>query len=98
MRVEYRSWIALDNMPFADESLWLPFMRHIERTFTELGPIASWDDDSTMVVVLADDQSDPATAAECATRTVSETLRATNLSDRVPRVLEVEPVDDRLAA
>lgn len=96
--MEYRSWIAVENMPFADEAAWLPFTRHLERRHGELGPIASWDDDTTMVIVLADDQADRATATERATSAVSDALRASDMSDRVPRVLEVEPVDTRAAA
>ena len=65
MIVEYRTWTSVANVPFSDESIWLPLTRHLEREHSELGPVATWEDDaSTIVLLLADDQPEPATAAE----------------------------------
>jgi hypothetical protein len=50
------------------------------------------------VLILADDEPDPATAAEKATRVVSEALHATGLADRFPTVYEVEPATEDVAA
>jgi hypothetical protein len=96
MSMEYRIWISLANMPFADEPTWLPLIDRLESDHRELGSIASWDDETTMVIVLADDQPDRATAAENAARIVSEALHATLLADRFPSVFQVEPVADLL--
>ena len=98
MVMEYRSWTAIADLPFADESKWLPFTRHLERAHPELGPVASWDDETTMVIVLADDHPDRASAAARATTVIGESLRATQLSDRLPRVLEVEATETQQAA
>ncbi len=85
------------NLPFGDESMWLPFMRHLESEHDELGPIATWEEDgSAIVVVTADDQPDPAAAAENAARVVSDALHASGLADRFPTVFQVEPVGDLL--
>ncbi len=98
MNMEFRSWIALDELPLADESAWLPLARYLERNHVDLGPVVTWEDETTMVIVLADDQVDHVSAAERATEVVSDALRAVKLVDRVPRVLEVEPASDLLAA
>ncbi len=99
MIMEYRVWTSVANLPFSDESAWLPFMRHIEREHDELGPVATWEDDgSAIVVVTADDQPDAASAAENATRVVSDALHATGLADRFPTVFQVEPAEDTVAA
>ncbi len=98
MTMEYRTWTAIDDLPFADESGWLPFTRHLEQTHPELGPVASWDDETTIVIILADDYPNRAAAAEGAVSVVEESLRATHLSDRLPRVLEVEAVETQATA
>jgi hypothetical protein len=95
MIVEYRTWTSVANVPFSDESTWLRLTRHLEHEHSELGPVATWEDDaSTIVVVLADDQPDPATAAENAARVISDALHASGLADRFPTVFQVEPVAD----
>ncbi|HEY2537642.1 MAG TPA: hypothetical protein VGI24_11755 [Solirubrobacteraceae bacterium] len=72
---------------------------YLEREHAELGPIASWEDDwTTLVLVLANDEPDPATAAENAARVVSEALHATGLADRFPTVFEVELATDLIPA
>jgi hypothetical protein len=71
----------------------------LEREHSELCPVAMWDDDgSKIVLVLADDQPDPASAAESAARVVSDALHATGLADRFPTVFQVEPAEDPVAA
>jgi hypothetical protein len=98
MIVEYRTWTSVANVPFGDESIWLPLTRHLEREHPELGPVATWEDDaSTIVLLLADDQPDPATAAENAARVVSDALHASGLADRFPTVFQVEPAADLLS-
>jgi hypothetical protein len=98
MSVEYRIWTSVANMPFGDESRWLALTRYLEREHPELGPVATWEDDaSTIVLVLADDQPDPATAAENAARVVSDALHACGLADRFPTVFQVEPAADLLS-
>ena len=98
MSMEYRTWTSVADMPFSDEPTWLPLSRHLERKYSELGPIASWDDETTMVFILANDEPDPATAAENAARVVSEALHATGLADRFPTVFQVEPATDFVPA
>lgn len=98
MTMEYRTWTSVANMPFSEESAWLPLTQHLEREHSELGPVATWEDDaSTIVLVLADDQPDPASAAESAARVVSAALHATGLADRFPTVFQVEPAADTVA-
>ncbi len=56
MIVEYRTWTSVGNVPFSDESIWLPLTRHLERHHSDMGPVATWEDDAlTIVLVLADD-------------------------------------------
>jgi hypothetical protein len=98
MIMEYRTWTSVADMPFSDEPKWLPLTRHLERAYSELGPIACWDDETTIVFILADDEPDPAAAAENAARIVSEALRATGLADHFPTVFQVEPATDLVAA
>jgi hypothetical protein len=95
MIVEYRTWTSVANVPFSDESLWLPLTRYLEREHSELGPVATWEEDaSTIVLVLAEDQPDRAAAAQRAADIVSEALRSTGLADRFPSVFQVEPASD----
>lgn len=90
--MEYRIWTSVANMPFSDESTWFPLTRHLERVHSDLGPVATWEDDgSTIVLVLADDQPDPASAAASAARVVSDALHATDLADRFPRSSRSSP-------
>jgi hypothetical protein len=98
MTMEYRTWTSVADVPYSDESLWLPLIRYLDKTHGELGPIGSWDDETTMVFILADDEPDPATAAEKAARVVSEALHATGLADRFPTVYQVEPATDEVSA
>jgi hypothetical protein len=99
MIVEYRVWTSVANVPFNDESTWLPLIRHLENEHDELGPVATWEDDgSTILVVTADDQPDPASAAESAARVMSDALHATSLADRFPTVFQVERATDTVAA
>ena len=99
MTMEYRTWTSVANVPFTDEAAWLALTRHLEREHSELGPVATWEDDgSTIVLVLADDQPDPASAAESAARVVSDALHATGLADRFPTVFQVEPAEETVAA
>lgn len=97
MIMEYRTWTSVADVPFSDESKWMPLTEYLEREHPELGPVATWEDDA-IVLVLADDEPDPASAAEKATRVVSEALHATGLADRFPTVYEVEPVTEAVAA
>jgi hypothetical protein len=97
MIVEYRTWTSVANVPFDDESIWLPLTRHLEREHSEMGPVATWEDDAlTIVLVLADDQPDRAAAAQRAADIVSEALRSTGLADRFPSVFQVEPASDAI--
>jgi hypothetical protein len=98
MTMEYRVWTSVANVPISDEAAWLPLTRHLEREHSELGPVATWEDDgSKIVLVLADDQPDPASAAESAARVVSDALHATGLADRYPTVFLVEPAEDTVS-
>jgi hypothetical protein len=97
MIMEYRTWTSVADMPFSDEATWLPLTRQLERAHPELGPVFSWEDDGAMVVILASDEPDPATAAEAATRVVSAGLHASGLADRFPTVFQVEPAADLLS-
>jgi hypothetical protein len=96
--VEYRTWISLADMPFRDEDVWLPLTDHLEREYSQFGPIASWDDATTMVLILAHDDPDPAAAAEHATRVVSDSLHATGLGTRFPTVFQIEHATDLVPA
>jgi hypothetical protein len=98
MTMEYRTWTSVADVPFNDESIWLPLIRYLDRKHPELGPIASWDDETTIVFVLANDEPDPATAAENAARVVSEALHDAGLADHFPTVFQVEPATDLVAA
>jgi hypothetical protein len=99
MIMEYRIWISVADVPFSDESKWMPLTEHLERAHPELGPVASWEDDwTTIVLILANDEPDPATAAENAARIVSEALHAAGLADHFPTVYQVEPATDLVAA
>jgi hypothetical protein len=96
MIVEYRTCTSVANVPFSDESKWLPLTRYLDREYPDLGPVATWEEDA-IVLILADDEPDPATAAEKAARIVSEALHATGLADRFPTVYQVEPATDEIS-
>jgi hypothetical protein len=98
MIMEYRTWTSIAEMPFGDERRWLAVMEHLEREHEELGPIASWDDETTMVIVLARDEPDEATAARHAAGIVSDALLASRIPDRSVSVIRVEPATDAIAA
>ena len=97
MMMEYRTWTSVADVPFSDESLWLPLVRYLDKHHGDLGPGASWEDEA-IVLILANDEPDPATAAENAARVVSEALHATGLADRFPTVYEVESVTELVPA
>ena len=92
MMMEYRTWTSVADMPFNDEPKWLPFTDYLEHEYSDLGPVASWEEGNKIVLILANDAPDPATAAENAARIISEALHATGLADRFPTVFEVEQV------
>jgi hypothetical protein len=95
MMMEYRTWTSVADVPFSDESMWMALSRYLDKNYPELGPVGSWEDDGTTIVfILANDEPDPATAAENAARVVSEALHATGLADRFPTVNEVELVTE----
>lgn len=96
--MEHRVWISVPNMPFEREAQWLPLIEHLEQKHDGLGPVASWDDETTMVIVLAAETADGAAAAELAMSVVREALRAVALFERVPSVSRVQPVFGSLAA
>jgi hypothetical protein len=95
MIVEYRTWTSVADVPFSDESKWLPLTRYLDREYPNLGPVATWKE-KAIVLILADDEPDPATAAEKAARVVSEALHAVGLADRFPMVYEVEPATNEV--
>jgi len=95
MMMEYRTWTSVADVPFSDETMWMALSRYLDKNYPELGPVGSWEDDGTTIVfILANDEPDPATAAENAARIVSEALHATGLADRFPTVNEVELVTE----
>lgn len=95
--MEYRTYTSVADVPFSEESKWLPLTRYLDREYADLGPVATWEENA-IVLILADDEPDPATAAEKAARVVSEALHATGLADRFPTVYEVESATDEIAA
>ncbi|HEV3319677.1 MAG TPA: hypothetical protein VG053_08115 [Solirubrobacteraceae bacterium] len=97
MIVEYRTWTSVADVPFSDESKWLPLTRYLDREYPDLGPVTTWEE-TAIVLIFADDEPDPATAAEKAARIVSEALHATGLADRFPTVYQVEPATDEVSA
>jgi hypothetical protein len=99
MTMEYRSWIAVADVPFSDEPTWMRLAEHLERAHPELGPVASWEDDGTAIVfIVASDEPDRATAAANAARVVSDALHASGLADRFPEVRRVEEAQDLMPA
>lgn len=98
MSMDYRIWIAISEMPFKREERWLPVMAHLESRHPSLGPVASWDDASTMIVVLSGEASNQASAAKICREAVNDALRATVDSDRVPSVIRIDSLTDSLAA
>jgi hypothetical protein len=97
MSVEYRTWTSIADLPFDDEAAWLPLTRQIEQSHPELGPVVTWDD-TALVVILADDQPDPAAAAEQAAKIINDALRTSSLGNRVPKVFQVEAANAVAAA
>jgi hypothetical protein len=98
MNMEFRVWITIGDLPFPEESKWLPVIERLERTHPELGPIASWDDEQTMVIVMVVDAPNRATVAERTATIISETLSTTGLTDQFPSVFRIEPAASALAA
>jgi hypothetical protein len=97
--MEYRTWTSVADVPFGGESKWLPLTNRLERKHPELGPVVTWQDNATTIVlILTSDEPDPATAAENAARVVSNTLHAADLADHFPTVFRVEPATDLVPA
>jgi hypothetical protein len=71
--------------------------RHVEQRHPELGPVATWHGDA-LVLILAGDHSDAATAAEQSMRVVQDALQAVKLAGRLARVLQVEALGEPSAA
>jgi hypothetical protein len=97
MTVEYRTWTSVAGLPFEVEDGWLPVTRHLERQRPDLGPVATWEGDS-LVLVLAAEHPDAATAAEQAALVVSDALHACGLTDRFATVFRVDAVSAAVAA
>ncbi|HEX5309841.1 MAG TPA: hypothetical protein VFW38_12265 [Solirubrobacteraceae bacterium] len=95
--MEYRTWTSVADLPLKIEDSWLPLTRYLERRHPQLGPVATWEGDA-LVLILAEDQPDPATAAERAATLISEALHACGLADRFPTVFQVEAVSAAVAA
>ncbi|MHB1999564.1 MAG: hypothetical protein ACYCSI_05190 [Solirubrobacteraceae bacterium] len=63
-----------------------------------MGPTFSWETDGSMTVILADDYRDRAAAVAGATRVIVDALHATGLGELYPASIEVEPVEQQVAA
>lgn len=98
MIMECRTWVSIANLPLDDESAWLPLISQLEREHPDLGPVASWDDPTTMVIVLSEHAPDKATAAQRAVMLVSEALHRCELSDRFASIFAVEIIRDPITA
>lgn len=87
---EYRVTITIPNLPVEAEAQWEPFISRLERSAAAGGPILAWDRGEAQVLI-AVSGPDEAEAARLALTQVIDSLRASDLADRYPSRLELEP-------
>jgi hypothetical protein len=91
---EYRVWIDVPRLPFADEANWEPLMENLEDRHGDLGPVLGWENETRAQFVLACDAEGAAAAAQIAAEAVFDALISCGLHDRYPTSVEVEPVTE----
>lgn len=91
--MEFRAFLQIPGLPFADDGNWEPFIARLESDFAELGPVIGWTEGGAEVIVAMPSSSE-ADAAQRAVDAVTECLRATGLSELYPASVEVERVPD----
>lgn len=91
--MEYRIFVQIPGVHFADEASWERLIGWLEGNHGDLGPVISWDDSTTARITVATNAEDAAAAAEVATGAVSRALHAADLGALYPRAIEVESVD-----
>lgn len=94
--MEYRVYLRIPGLSFADEGRWEPLIETLERDRGELGPVIGFDDGAAEVIVALDCESE-AVAATKAVEVVAEALQAVGLAELYPRGVEVELAEDELA-
>jgi hypothetical protein len=92
MTVDYRTWITVARLPHEEEAMWLPLIGRLEMTQASLGPVISWEDDTTAQIVLSFKAESESDAAARAVGILVEALQAVGLGDRFPKVIDVEPI------
>ncbi len=96
--MEYRAWINIPNLPFAEEQVWGPFISFLEESYGEFGPVLGWDTNDLANVVMATDAESPSEAAQMLFDAVAVGLRGADLTDRYPSAVRIELVEDELVA
>jgi hypothetical protein len=90
---EYRLWITVPDLPLGnldDDQPWEPWLEFLERNHGDLGPVLTWDGEGGAIVIIALDADSEAHAVSTGVDVVSDALHRTGLSDRYPRLVEVE--------
>lgn len=95
--VEYRGWIKVPDLPYEREKDHERLHAALLADHVDLGPVMTWDDDAT-VVVLATDAEDEAAAASILTGAVSDALHASDLGHLYPAGVEIECAEDLVPA
>jgi hypothetical protein len=99
MSMEYRTWVTLANVPLEADDLWLPLMNVLESgPASELGPVISWQAETTAQIVMSLDAESPSAAASRVVGILVEALQQVGLADRFPGAIEVEPAGELAAA
>ncbi|HEY7960409.1 MAG TPA: hypothetical protein VID29_00675 [Solirubrobacteraceae bacterium] len=93
--MEYRIFVQISGVPLENEASWERLIGWLELNHGDLGPVISWDDNTTARITVATDAEDAAAAAEIASSAVSRALHATDLGALYPRAIEIEALDDK---
>jgi hypothetical protein len=99
MSMEYRSWIEVPGLPYAEEAGHERLFEVLLRDNVDLGPVMSWSDDGnvTLIVLTTDSKSQAAAVAEM-TKAVAQALVSSGLDHLQPVCAAVTKVNEATAA
>jgi hypothetical protein len=89
--MEYRAFLKIPGLTFADESKWEPLIERLERQYAQFGPVIGFDEGGAEIIVSMSCSSE-ADAAQSGVDAVVNSLRSVGLSTFYPASVEVERV------
>lgn len=91
--MEYRAFLKVPGLEFADESKWQPFIERLERDYADLAPVIGFVEGGAEIIVSMSCPSE-SEAAQRGVDAVTDCLRASGLGALYPATVEVERVPD----